>query len=126
MTGKKKEEADEATGGVKVRFKTNVPNHTRELSKADFDRAGIDHKKISVSTGEVIEVSSEAADFLVDDLGEFERVDDEAATEKAEPATDLQDTVPDGADEQTAGGGGTQTGANVRDGAGARSATINR
>lgn len=124
---KAKTKTDAEEGEVFVSFVSNVPRHTRELAAADFKRAGIAHGKISCGAGEVIKVSSEAADYLVDELGEFERVDPEDVeddVEETEPATSIQDTVPEGEDGVAAGGSGQ--GANTRDGAGARSATINR
>ena len=89
-----KRKAAEDSGDVYVSFKTNVPNHTRKLSKADFARAGIDHAAVTVTTGEAVKVSSDAADYLVDELNEFERVD-AADVEEPEVNDEEEQTSPE-------------------------------
>lgn len=110
---------EKSAGGSFVRFDSNVPRHSRHLSKADFARLGVEHGAIKVEAGEVVEVTPEAAEALVK-LGEFKEVD---SAEDAKPtptlAGNIQDTVPPNA---AGTGGGSQVGTQTRDGAGARSA----
>ena len=102
MAKAKKTAASRSGDEVYVSFVSNVPNHTRELSAADFKRAGVEHGKVSCGAGEVVKVSREAADYLIDDLGEFEEVDPsevEDSEEEPDNEGNEEDKEPTG-DEQ--------------------------